>query len=106
MRTKYILVGLVAVTAAVFAFIYAASQAYGLAALAIGLGAGWLTLEIKDEPSLATVFFLTFLTLALVGSFNQTSILTILLALSTDLAAWDLSRFRARIVGQTDKEIA
>lgn len=104
MTTKRVLVGLIIVTAAVFTFIHTALQTYGLAVLAVGLGLAWLMVEIRYARTFATGFFLAFLALAVVGSLNHAFIPAVLLGLSADLAAWDISRFRARIVGGTETE--
>ena len=97
MITKRVLWGLIVVTTAVFSSVYAVLPEPLLAALAVGLGLLWLGLEVKGKNPLTPIFFLSFLALAVVGSMTGTSILIILLGLSTDLAAWDLSRFQARI---------
>jgi hypothetical protein len=102
--TKKVLLGLVAVTTAAFLFAYVASQAYLLAAFAVGLGLIWLILEMGGENPLGSVFFLAFLALAIVGSLSNAPIPIILLGLSTDLAAWDLSRFQARIADEIESD--
>ncbi len=99
---KKSLIGLIVITAAVFSFSYAAAQVYGFVAVAVGLGAAWLTLEVKREHRFATAFFLAFVALAVLASLKQASPLIVLLGLTTDLAAWDLSRFRRRIAGEAE----
>jgi hypothetical protein len=102
--TKKVLLGLVVVTTAAFSFIYAVSQQHLLAVFTVGLGFVWLILEVKGENHLSSVFFLAFLALTIVGSLGNAPILIVLLGLSTDLAAWDLSRFRARIADETESD--
>jgi hypothetical protein len=102
--TKKVLLGFIVVTGTVFSFIYAASQAYLFAALAIGVGSVWFILEVKEEREFGTVFFLAFLALAILRSMYQAPVAMLLLGLSTDLAAWDLSRFRIRIASETERE--
>jgi hypothetical protein len=104
--TKRVLWSLIVVTTAVFGLVYAVLQQPLLAASIVGLGLIWLGLEVKGENPLAPVFFLSFLALAIVGSLNGASILIILLGLSTDLAAWDLSRFQARIADEIESGTA
>jgi hypothetical protein len=99
--TKRVLWGLIVVTTAVFSLVYAVLQQPPLAAFVVGLGLLWLGLEVKGENLLASVFFLSFLVLAIVGSLISAPIWIILLGLSTDLAAWDLSRFQARMADAT-----
>jgi hypothetical protein len=98
--TKRVLWGLIIVTAAAFSLVYAVSQQPLLAALAVGVGLLWLGLEVRGKNPLIPGFFLSFLVLAIVGSLISAPTLIILLGLSTDLAAWDLSRFRARIAAE------
>ena len=102
---KKSLIGLIVITAAVFALIYVTAQMAAPAAVAVGLGVIWLLLEVQDR-AFALVFFLAFAALAILGSLYQASPLLVLLGLSTDLAAWDLSRFRARIAGAVEDEAA
>ena len=99
---KKSLFALIVITAVVFALIYAAVQMYALVAVAVGLGAAWLFLEIKRTHPLATAFFLAFAGLAVLGSLKHASPVIVLLGLTTDLAAWDLSRLRARIAGKAE----
>ena len=100
MITKRVLWSLIVVTTAVFSLVYAVLQQPLLPAFAVGLGLLWLGLEVKGKNPLASVFFLSFLVLAIVGSLTSAPSLIILLGLSTDLAAWDLSRFQARIASE------
>ena len=100
MITKRVLWSLIVVTTAVFSLVYAVLQQPLLPAFAVGLGLLWLGLEVKGKNPLASVFFLSFLVLTIVGSLISAPILIILLGLSTDLAAWDLSRFQARIADE------
>ncbi len=103
---KKSLIGLIVITAAAFSFIYATAQVYPLVVVAIGVGAAWLTLEVRREHRFASVFFLAFAALAVLGSLKQASPLLVLLGLTTDLAAWDLSRFRMRVAGEAESEAA
>jgi hypothetical protein len=98
--TKRVLWGLIIVTTAAFSLVNAVLQQPPLAALAAGLGLFWLSLEIRGRNPLTSVFFLSFLALAIVESLESAPILIILLGVSTDLAAWDLSRFQARIADE------
>jgi hypothetical protein len=95
--TKKVLCGLIMLTAAIFSAMYLIAQAYLIAALSFILGLIWLILEMTENGAPASVFFLFYLALAIIGTLNNISVATALVGLSTDLAAWDLSRFRARI---------
>jgi hypothetical protein len=103
--TKKVLWGLIVVTAAAFSVIYVMSQQRLLVFFAVGLGLIWLALEARKENPLGPVFFLAFLALAVAGSLSNAPLLITLLGLSTNLAAWDLSRFRARIADETESDI-
>ncbi len=100
MITRRVLRGLIVVTAATVSFACAAAQQDALAVFAVGLGLLWLGLEIRGRNPFTSVFFLAFLVVAIVGSLSDAPSLIILLGLSTDLAAWDLARFQARIAGE------
>lgn len=101
---KLVFWGLVALTAAFFSTVYAVSGEYMLAILAAVLGVMWLAADVKIA-SQGTLFFLTFVMLAVVASLNDIPVPLILLALSADLAAWDVARFRARLTGQVEPDI-
>jgi hypothetical protein len=103
MMTKRILLRLIVVTTAVFSLASAASQQYLLSMVVLAVGLTWFTLENRQIQIATTLFFLFFAGLALVGSLNSLSGLAMLFGLSTDLAAWDLSRFRAR-AGKSEVE--
>jgi len=102
--TKRALWSLVGVTTATLSIVSVISQAYLFAACAFLLGLIWLILEIKGKNPLTSVLFVCFAGLAVWGSLSNPSSLVMLFALSTTLAAWDLSRFRARIMNETEGE--
>ncbi len=88
---------------------YVVSQDYLAAILALGLGTLWLVLEINGQPNSSSLFFVCFLGFAMWGSLRGLPIPVLLVGLSLDLAAWDLSRFRARTADDdpdTDLEAA
>jgi hypothetical protein len=101
---KTALYGLIVLTAATFSAIYVISQAYLIAALSFLVGLIWLNLEMTEKSAPASIFFLFFLALAIVGTLNNIPVAISLVGLSTDLAAWDLSRFRARITKDMERE--
>ena len=103
MITKRILLGLIVVTTAVFSLASAASQQYLLSMIVLAAGLTWFMLENRERQIVAPLFFLFFVGLTLAGSLNNLSVLVMLFGLSTDLAAWDLSRFRAR-AGKSEVE--
>lgn len=102
--TKLVFWGLVALTAAFFSTVYAVSGEYMLAILAAGLGVMWLAADMRIA-SQGTFFFLAFVALAVIASLSDIPVPIILLALSADLAAWDVARFRARLTGQVEPDI-
>lgn len=104
MITKTVLWGLILVTAVAFSFVYVELQQYWLTAVVVGLGVIWLNSEVQAKNPSPTAFFLSFLVLAIVGSLRNAPILVILLGFSADLAAWDLSRFQARIAGKIERD--
>lgn len=95
--TKPILMGLILVTTAVFSLAYAFSQHGLIAVFALVSGLFWLAQEYSPHQSAAAPFFLVFMGLSVVGSLNHLPALAMLFGLSTNLAAWDLSRFWNRI---------
>ena len=102
MNTKTILWGLILATTAIYAVLYLLSQEYSLAAAAVLLGLIWLVVEM-NQPSISSwLFFLGFLAMAILGSLKNIAPLVILLGASTNLAAWDLARFRIRLAAATD----
>jgi dolichol kinase len=103
-NTKKVLLGLIVVTAAIFAVIYGVMQEYLIATFSFALGLIWLISEIHNDRAANSVFFLSFLGLAIWGSLNSVPIPIVLLGLSTDLAAWDLSLFQARIADEAKSE--
>ena len=96
MTTK-VLYGLIVLTSALLTVAYIVLQEYLIAGMAIALGAIWLLLQMKTKEPPHSFFFVVFLGLTLLGSLRNISVAFMLLALSSDLAAWDLSRFQARI---------
>lgn len=103
---KNVLLALIVITSVVFAIVYTSAQMYAVAAVAVALGAVWLLLEAQTEYRVAVVFFLAFVALAVLGTLYQSSAVLILFGLTTDLAAWDLSRFRRRIAGVAEADAA
>jgi hypothetical protein len=96
MTTK-ILYGLIILTSLLLTVTNIALQDYVIASVTIISGAIWLLLQIKKKEPSPSIFFILFLGLAILGSLRNISIPFMLLALTSDLAAWDLSRFQARI---------
>jgi hypothetical protein len=96
--TSKILWGLIILTTALVTLVDVAVQEYLIAVFAFALGSLWLILEINQKASSSSIFFLLFIILAIVGSLHNAPIPTMLLALTTDLTAWDLSRFQARVI--------
>ncbi len=105
MITKRILSGLIAGLTLAYLFVYAASQQYLIATLAVVIGLVWFRLQDDQEQSLPALFFVFFLALALLGTFTETPALVLMLCVCVDLAAWDLSRFQARVSRPGNGEI-
>ena len=101
---KPVLWMLVGTSAALFALASGLAQEYSAAALCIAAGALWLLLEIRRSDITRVVFLLFFIGVAVVDSLKNAPMPLILLALSSGLAAWDLSSFRRRIANVEDGE--
>ena len=96
MTTK-VLYGLIILTSSLLTLANIVLQEYLIAGVAITLGAIWLYLQIKSKEPPHSFFFVLFLGLIVLGSLYKISVTFMLLALTSILAAWDLSRFQARI---------
>ncbi len=96
MITK-ILYGLIILTNVLLTIANIVLQAYLIAGVAIISGAIWLLLQLKTNDAPHSFFFMLFLGLTLLGSLRNVPFPLMLLALSLDVAAWDISRFQARI---------
>jgi hypothetical protein len=105
MTTRRILLGLIIVTTLIFALVYTIFQQYLIAALALAAGLIWFKLEHDHDSTFVTLFFLWFLSLAILGSLNNLFPLWMLLGLCANLAAWDLSRLQARVTDAGRREI-
>src|SRR5215813_9343629 len=105
MTVNRVLWALIIVTTATFSELNVIYGQYTTAITSFAFGVVWLRLEVKQWSHLNVLFFLFFLGRAIQGSLNNAPIPIILLGLSTDLAAWDLSRFRARLIDETDGEV-
>lgn len=104
MNTKTALLGLIVVTTTLFTAIYGILDVYLVAVFSLALGLIWLLLELYDHESASTVFFLLFVGLAIMASLSGIPLPITLLGFSTNLAAWDLSLFRARVAGENGSE--
>jgi hypothetical protein len=94
---KQLLWLMIAVTTLILTGLHLASDS---AAIAIGsflLGAVWLFLEFKQRRSSPSLFMALLIGSALLATLNHEPSPVILLAVVTDLAAWDLSRFLSRL---------
>lgn len=101
---KYVFWGLVIVVAALFLASFVSMGNYLLAALSFGLGVMWLAADAKIESYMGTLFFLAFVMLAVIASLNEALTPLALLGMCANLAAWDISRFRARLAGETNHD--
>jgi asparagine N-glycosylation enzyme membrane subunit Stt3 len=94
---KNILLALIIATTALLSLLYFSVGLYPTAGFSLIAGVAWLALEIRQKESLPTVFFLLFLALVVLGALNHLPLPLMLAGLCANLAAWDLSRFAARI---------
>jgi hypothetical protein len=104
--TKQVVLGLIAVTTLIFVAAFNAAQEYTIGAFALALGLAWAMVEAYEKRSVASIFFACFLGLAILGNLGHVPVVMMLFGLSTGLAAWDLSRFRARAVHVEHGDIA
>ena len=100
MTTK-ILYGLIILTSALLAVANITLQEYVIAGVAIVSGAIWLLLQINQKEPPHSLFFVLFLGLTLLGSLRNIPLPFMLLALTSDLAAWDLSLFTGELSMKT-----
>ncbi len=105
MMAKNILLGSIGATTFIFSWLYFGSANYPFAMISLAAGLIWIGLEIKWNRSLASIFFLAFFALGVVASLSDFPTLPILLGLSTNLAAWDLSRLEARIAKGAEGDV-
>src|SRR5260370_4932491 len=92
-------------TAALFAWTGFAAHVYVITVYALVFGLICFILVSRKIWSLSSVIFLLFLGLAIWGCLEHLPVPAMLLALTTDLTAWDLSRFRARIGAEEAGEV-
>ncbi len=100
MRTKHVLLALIGLLAIVFPAAFTIAQDYLLAAFTFGTAAVWFILEINEQRGIPSLFFVVFLGCAVFGSLRGLPFSVMLAGLCIGLAAWDLSRFRARIANR------
>jgi len=77
---------------------------YWIAFAALLIGFSWLILEYYKKSPFPSLLFFSFIGMAILADFHHLSLPIILFGLSTDLAAWDLSRFFARIRETGDED--
>jgi hypothetical protein len=94
--TRRILFALIGGTTLVFSLSFLISKQYPIAVFSLALGLGWLLLEAIGRPRVSSFFFVCLIGIAAVASLIRLPSIIVLLGLSMDLAAWDLSRFLAR----------
>ncbi len=102
MRTvsaKNVLVGLIAATTVIYAGLFLVSREYVLAVCSLAIGSIWLFQATRSIESAGSLFFLAFIGLAIWGILHNLPGPAMLLAFSTNLAAWDLARFLDRTKG-------
>jgi len=102
---RKILWGLIVITAGMFSAVFLGSQDYSLAVLAVVLGCIWFGLEARQRHEFGWLFFLIFVGMAVWGSAQNVSTPMLLLGLTADLGAWDLSRFQLRVRSVPDTPI-
>jgi hypothetical protein len=97
MNTKRIEIALIVLTILIFSLSHLFTEKYWLAIASLVIGVLWVLAEIYKMSLLPHLFFVGFVGLAVIGSQNGLPAPLMLLGLCTDLAAWDLSRFQARL---------
>jgi hypothetical protein len=103
MTAKRVQWGLVIVTTSLLATVHLVSGGYQIAACSLVGGLIWLLLEINGRRRLSSFFFVGLIGVAVLGMLNRPaslgplSVPILALGVSTGLAAWDLSRFLARL---------
>ena len=103
MNPKHILWGLVITVAVLFSIVYALLGNALFTVLPFALGGMWLAADAKIDGYEGTFFFLAFVVLAVIASFYDALGPLPLLGLSVDLAAWDISRFSARLAREKNQ---
>lgn len=102
---RNILLGLIGATTVLFVVMYVGAAEYSNALFSLATGLIWLFIEIKSKRSLSTIFFVIFFALGVLGGLNHLPTPLILLGISMNLAAWDLSRLKARIAGKAEADV-
>ena len=98
--TKKILFGAIILVTVLLFFASVALQDYLTGALAFAAGSIWLILNMNNKETPHALFFLFFISLAIVGSLRDMPTPMMLFAVSTTLIAWDLSQFQARLISE------
>jgi hypothetical protein len=97
MTARNFLFAAITLAAVIFAGANLAGRKPWIALAALLVGLAWLLLEVYRRAYLASLFFTLFLAAAVLASVDQVPPLLVLLGLVASLAAWDLSRFLARV---------
>ena len=105
MTTRNVLLALIAAAALSLIGLYAAAGMIRPAVLALGLGSLWIGLEYRQPQTLASVLLVSLVALVAWAGLSGLSAPVLLFSLSTGLAAWDLSRFRLRVMEDSQDEI-
>ena len=100
--TQKVLVGSIILTTVLLTFANLALQEYLTTALAFASGSIWLILKLTNKETPNSLFFLFFIGLTIIGSLRDIPTPIMLLAVSTTLVAWDLSRFSERILNEEE----
>jgi len=104
MVVKKVLLALIVTTTAAFSLGYGAGSEFIVAMISIASGIAWLLLEIFEKRFLNSIFFIIFTILAILGCLKSMSSLILLIGFTTNLAAWDLSRFLLRSLNLANVE--
>ncbi len=97
MTPKRTLIALIILTTLIFSLSHIFTEKYGVGIASFVIGVLWVLAEIYKMSFLPHLFFAGFIGCAVIGSQNGLPVPLMLLGLCTDLAAWDLSRFSARM---------
>jgi hypothetical protein len=97
MNIKKIQLALVIIITLLFSTAFLYLREYWIALFALAIGVSWLLVEKYKIEFLFNLYFTGFIWLAARGCINDLPIPLMLFGLCVNLAAWDLTRFLARI---------
>lgn len=103
--TNRLLLACITAATAIFSAAFLVSQTYVLALLGVVIGALWLYQARNNTLTSPAFYFLAFVFFAVAGCLQNLSTPLMLVGMTANLAAWDLSRFYARLHAETDNSL-